>query len=491
MSSKWNKKRDFTKQQTNSLLQNHKGMMKTAAVSAILLSSVTFNLALAKGSEESGSLDKIYHIYLAKDYIGAVSNAEAVEEIIEEKEKEAKTKYTDFTVDVESSISIIPEQVFSYKTNDAEVIKILNEQLVPKADAYGLSVGGQPVVYLKDSKDFDETLRLLKLQFVTEQQLAELEANKQSGEPLPALKVGQTRILDIKIEDVTGSKTQALPTNILTPKEAVQFLQTGTLEKELYKVKEGDVLGSIAIKHDLTTAGLLKLNPDLSEDSLLQIGQQINVTVEKPLVNVEVVQEKRVSEKIDYKDIVKEDASMYKGEKVVVQKGAFGEKQVSYLMTKVNGSVAKKSVSEEKILKEPVNSIVKVGTKVISSRGTGEFIWPASGGYVSSGMGSRWGAYHRGIDIAGPSNYNIKAADNGVVTAAGWDGTYGYRVIINHNNGYQTLYAHLSRIDVNVGQVVPQGSIIGIMGSTGRSTGTHLHYEVHKNGSIVNPLSYY
>ncbi len=151
MSSKWNKKRDFAKQQTTSLLQNHKGMIKTAAVTAILLSSVTFNLAFAKGSEDKGSLDKIYHIYLAKNYIGAVSNAEAVEDIIEEKEKEAKSQFEEFSVDAESSISIIPEKVFSYKTNDQEVLATLKEQLVAKADAYALSVSGQPVVYLKDS----------------------------------------------------------------------------------------------------------------------------------------------------------------------------------------------------------------------------------------------------------------------------------------------------------------------------------------------------
>jgi murein DD-endopeptidase MepM/ murein hydrolase activator NlpD len=491
MSSKWNKKRDFTKQQTNSLFQNHKGMIKTAAVSAILLSSVTFNLAFAKGSEDKGTLDKIYHVYLAKNYIGAVSNAEAVEAIVKEKEKEAKSEFTEFTVDAESSISIVPEQVFSYKTNDQEVLSILNEQLVAKADAYALSVEGQPVVYLKDQNDYEETIRLLKLQFVTEEQLAELESNKQTNETLPALKVDQTRVKDIIIDKVTGTKAEALPSKILTPVEAVQYLQTGTLEKELYTVESGDVLGAIAMKHNLKTAELLELNPDLTENSVLQIGQKINVTVEKPLVDVQVVQEQLVDEKIDFNKVVEKDAKMYKGETVEIQSGATGEKQVEYLVTKVNGRVTKKSVIQEKILKEPVDEIVKVGTKVISSRGTGDFIWPVAGGYVSSKMGSRWGEYHRGIDIAGPSNYNIKASDNGVVTAAGWDGTYGYRVIINHNNGYQTLYAHLSRINVKTGQVVPQGSVIGIMGSTGNSTGTHLHFEVHKNGSLVNPLSYF
>ena len=104
-------------------------------------------------------------------------------------------------------------------------------------------------------------------------------------------------------------------------------------------------------------------------------------------------------------------------------------------------------------------------------------------------MGTRWGSMHRGIDIARPSSRSILAADNGVVVSAGWSGAYGNRIEIDHNNGYKTLYAHLSSINVSVGQTVSRGSKIGVMGSTGRSTGVHLHFEVTKNGSLVNPLS--
>ena len=123
------------------------------------------------------------------------------------------------------------------------------------------------------------------------------------------------------------------------------------------------------------------------------------------------------------------------------------------------------------------------------SRGTGTFAWPAVGGYVSSKMGARWGRVHQGIDIARPSSRTILAADNGVVTKAGKHSTYGNRIVIKHNNGYETLYAHLSSIDVSVGQTVPQGTKIGVMGSTGRSTGIHLHFEVFKNGTNIDPMS--
>src|SRR5699024_8191581 len=105
-----------------------------------------------------------------------------------------------------------------------------------------------------------------------------------------------------------------------------------------------------------------------------------------------------------------------------------------------------------KVVKEPVKKIVRIGTKVIPSRGTGELIWPADGGYISSYVGTRWGRMHKGIDIARPNSRTIMAADNGVVIEAGYSGGYGNKIVINHNNGMKTVYAHLSSIGVHVGQ---------------------------------------
>ncbi len=130
------------------------------------------------------------------------------------------------------------------------------------------------------------------------------------------------------------------------------------------------------------------------------------------------------------------------------------------------------------------------GTKQVSNQGTGSLGWPAVGGTITSKMGPRWGSYHKGIDIAGVGNRSILAADNGTVVQAGWDGAYGNRVVINHNNGLRTTYSHLSSISVSSGQTVKKGQTIGQMGATGRSTGVHLHFEVYKNGSLVDPLNY-
>lgn len=114
----------------------------------------------------------------------------------------------------------------------------------------------------------------------------------------------------------------------------------------------------------------------------------------------------------------------------------------------------------------------------------GSFIWPASGGIT---QGYRF--YHKAIDIANRSGGPILASDAGVVTVAGWVDGYGYgnRVMIDHGNGYVTLYAHLSVVQVQVGQRVNRGDVIGQMGNTGRSTGTHLHFEIRQGSVLLNP----
>ncbi|SDC46341.1 Murein DD-endopeptidase MepM and murein hydrolase activator NlpD, contain LysM domain [Pelagirhabdus alkalitolerans] len=116
------------------------------------------------------------------------------------------------------------------------------------------------------------------------------------------------------------------------------------------------------------------------------------------------------------------------------------------------------------------------------------FIWPTIGGVITSYQGPRWGSFHKGIDIARPDDYSILAADGGVITFSGWINGYGNTIEIDHQNGYTTQYAHLESKDVNVGDQVNQGDVIGIMGTTGRSTGIHLDFEVYHEGELLNPM---
>lgn len=117
------------------------------------------------------------------------------------------------------------------------------------------------------------------------------------------------------------------------------------------------------------------------------------------------------------------------------------------------------------------------------------FIWPVSGP-VTSGFGVRWGRMHEGIDIAAASGTPIHAAAGGTVIYAGWLGGYGNLVVIDHHNSLATAYGHQSAIATGVGAIVSQGQVIGYVGSTGHSTGPHLHFEVRVNGTAVDPLGY-
>ncbi len=471
-----------------SLINRHNGKLKIAAVLALLVSTVTFNLGFANETDKE-EFSKIYHVYVANTYVGSVSDEATVAQIVKQKEIEASKQYKNMELDAGSDITIVPEQVFTVDTNEAQAVKDLQQAITVQAKAYSLQVGETAVATLKAKEDIEAVIDGLKLQYVTQNQLQELKNDTDSS--LPALQKNETRIVDIELsEEIVTEEALVDPAEVTSVEQAVQVLQTGAEQKETYAVKSGDVLGTIARAHNLTTAQLLELNPALTATSVLQIGQELNVTVEKPFLSVKAVYEKKKVETIDFAKIVEEDPTMLKGEKVVKQEGTFGKKEVTYLITEENGVRTERVQTAENVLVEPENRIVIVGTKVIPSVGTGTFAWPAEGGHISSQMGHRWGRYHYGIDIARPSGYTIKASDNGVVKTAGRHSTYGNHIVIDHNNGYETLYAHLSEIGVSVGQVIEQGAAIGVMGSTGRSTGTHLHFEVHKNGSEVNPLAY-
>lgn len=135
----------------------------------------------------------------------------------------------------------------------------------------------------------------------------------------------------------------------------------------------------------------------------------------------------------------------------------------------------------------PSSSIAKQTPNAGTVTALGQFIWPTSG-RISQGF--RW--YHRAIDIANKTGTPILAADAGKVIVAGWPDNVGYgnRVVIDHNNGTMTLYGHLSKVAVSAGQTVNRGDVIGSMGSTGRSTGSHLHFEIRVGGKTTDPMGY-
>jgi murein DD-endopeptidase MepM/ murein hydrolase activator NlpD len=149
-------------------------------------------------------------------------------------------------------------------------------------------------------------------------------------------------------------------------------------------------------------------------------------------------------------------------------------------------SLAAESASLAAAIQSAQASAGSSGTGAPSAAG---FIWPVNGPVVS-GFGMRWGRMHEGIDIAASSGTPIHAAAAGTVIHAGWLGGYGNLVVLDHGDGLSTAYAHASAILVGLGQRVSQGETLSLVGSTGNSSGPHLHFEVRVNGSAVDPLFY-
>lgn len=181
--------------------------------------------------------------------------------------------------------------------------------------------------------------------------------------------------------------------------------------------------------------------------------------------------------------------SLLNGQSTVKVQGNDGSKLVTKETTWVEGKIVDEKVISEKIDKKPVDRVIVKGKKkpaVIAVIAINE----TSRGNVTSNFGKRWGRMHYGIDIAANTGTDIYAAMDGTVQCAEWESGYGNVVKLNHSNGLQTIYGHCSRLLVKSGQKVKKGQRIGAVGSTGNSTGPHLHFEVRVNGKPVNPMNY-
>ena len=262
-----------------------------------------------------------------------------------------------------------------------------------------------------------------------------------------------------------------------------------------YTVKQGDTWSEIANSHGISSKELLALNPGYDINNL-HVGEILTMSASAPYLTMTVEQRESYTEDIPFEVEYTDSDALYKGDDKVVTAGSFGAADVVANVTYVNGEEVERSVLSSVVLKEPVTEHRLRGTKVRPTKApTGSFRWPTSGHITSrfgprrspGGIGSR---YHKGIDIGAPHGTPIVAADGGTVTYAGWMRGYGYIVIINHGNGFETRYGHCSSLQTSVGQHVYKGQQIARVGSTGNSTGNHCHFEIRDHGVAKNPLNY-
>ena len=291
------------------------------------------------------------------------------------------------------------------------------------------------------------------------------------------------------LEDVLIERVATTSNRIVSENAALEKILGTTKNSKTYTVSSGDTFSGIAALAGLTVSELHSLNPDVNTEKL-KVGQELALETAKPSITVVTVANETFEEEIPYETVYVDDESVYLGESWLREAGSTGEHLVTATVTRENGTVVKTEILAETVLSEPVSQVIVRGTKPVPAReGTGTFIWPTSG-YVSSPFGMRWGRLHMGIDIARAIGIPIYAADGGMVIASSWNDSYGYYILIDHGKGISTRYAHCSKLLVDVGEKVYQGQKIALMGSTGNSTGPHLHFEVRINETPQNPINY-
>lgn len=280
----------------------------------------------------------------------------------------------------------------------------------------------------------------------------------------------------------------------IVPYDTVIETLNAKSEPVTYTVTEDQTAGEAAKAIGVDYATLQSWNPDLTgEDEELTEGQTlVSSEATAELLQVKVVERQSVLEDVQY-DVVKTESDEYDfGKEVVVQEGQLGLQEVTSDVTYINGKVSAIDIVNITTVIEPVSEQVIVGTKLqsdmVAQVGSGNFYWP-----VPDYKGvTRWVENDRyATDITANYGTPIIAADSGVVVTAGTHWSYGNYVVIDHGNGWKTLYAHMSSIAVTTGQSVTGGQTIGYVGQTGVATGCHCHFEMSYNGTLVNAHDYF
>src|SRR3989344_291962 len=240
-----------------------------------------------------------------------------------------------------------------------------------------------------------------------------------------------------------------------------------------YEVKSGETVSSIAKDFGVSEETVLWAN-DLVATSQIKEGQKL-----------EILPVSGIAHKVEGGDTIYSLAKKYRASAQAILDFPFNDVGDDFVLLTGQTLIVPDGAPPEKPKPAPTQYLARENIPV-ADLGTAQFIWPASGG-----ISQYFSWYHPAIDISNLGGGPIRASDSGTVTVAGWPDNYGYgnRVEVDHGNGYTTQYSHLSAIYVTVGQKVSKGDVLGAMGSTGRSTGTHLDFRIYKDVVVLNPLS--
>lgn len=301
------------------------------------------------------------------------------------------------------------------------------------------------------------------------------------------------------VNKIEYTKGIYLRSSVKPDKDTIELLTSQKEKQRVYVAQAGDNIVTVAQKYGMDLDKINELNPGI--DTSLRDGQMVNVIETESYLPIKYVQESDTISFLDYETVEVETSALNVGVRSILQKGERGEKESKIEVTYVDGREASRKVLSSNITKNPVVETIGIGTYSAMPdnpatcffgeplTGSGKFGWPLDGGYVSDTFISD--RNHKGLDIAAPEGTEIYAADEGEVVSAGWNsGGYGNVVMIEHPDGYATVYGHMVAVYATEGEYVQRGQLIGFVGNTGNSFGDHCHFEVRYQGICLDPASF-
>lgn len=484
--------------------------MKKNNILSILLSIIMaiFIFFVGINVESIAQPNKVYKVYLNGKTIGLIKSNEELINLIDEKQEEIKNKYNVNKIHPPKGLEIKEEYTYSNKISSALELY----ELIQKADPFTISGYTAKIKYPEETEKETQTINVLKksdfeqgfeevvMAFVGEEEYQLFKEEKQE------------EITDIgtKIETIYWEETITLKEELINvdsfifqnEDEISKFLLFGTLdEQERYTIKSGDDISTIAYNNNLSPEEFLVANPEfINKNVLLSPGQTVNIGLIKPIVTI--VAEVHIVEDViqRYETEYIDDKNKMYGSSEVLQEGKDGIMRVNEKVLYKNGEIHNLVIMDNltETITPSINEIVKRGTATGSYGGFqtyigGAWAWPTNNpSIITSRFGPRWGSNHNGIDISGTGYASpIYAVNDGVIILnESLSSGYGNYIIIDHENGYLTMYAHFSeRSPHEIGARVKRGQTVGLMGHSGFSTGTHLHFAVIRD-TVFNHTNY-
>ena len=453
-----------------SFLFGEDGILYTAFNYMLPILSVAFLIGVVK-------LGSNYEYGIAVEFDGKEIGIIGAESDFEEAQREVQQRISylsdDKTLDLSANFSL---KIISDNDRLLSADQLANEMLAASdeelTEAYGIYIDGRFIGAVEDKDEVEEALSERLMNYHVDGNVREVSYKN-------------------KVEYTQGIY---LASSVMDQKATIDMLTSSTEKKAVYVAQSGDTKVTVAQKYNMSLDKLEELNPKLG--SKIKGGQVINVMETESYLPIQYVKDYETLSLLDYETVEIETSSLNVGMRAILVKGEKGERRSELEITYVDGIERSRKTIKSEVTKEPVLEQVGIGTyaarpdpgvRVLT--GSGQFAWPVDGGWISDPFGSD--RNHKGFDIAAPEGTDIYAAADGVVIAAGWNpGGYGYFVQIDHLDGYQTVYAHMSTVYATVDQQVTRGQLIGAVGTTGNSTGNHCHFEVRYMNICKDPELY-